>query len=335
MSFQVLLFYKYVTIQDPHTFAASFEARARILGLKGRALIAEEGLNATLEGEIHQTEIFAQELLADPRFADMNIKRSVGDGKTFPKLWVRVRQEIVGTKLTPQEADPRVRTSPHLSPEALRAMYERNEDFVVVDMRNSYEFVSGHFKNSIDPGMRASRDLKEAVVKLAPYKDKKIVTVCTGGVRCEKMSAYLLNQGFTDVSQLENGIHAYMEKYPGKDFLGTLYTFDERVMMDFGGEREIVGHCHHCHTQTERYLNCANYECHLHLLVCEACAPTKDQAFCGARCKAEAAWLKTKKRSREVAAIAHKRLRRYKRIIVGRSRTLYWKVRTGKLLAVK
>ncbi len=327
MSFQVLLFYKYVTIEEPHVFAARFEMRLKELGLTGRVLIAEEGINATVEGVTEQTEALIEDFRNDPRFADMNIKKSVGTGATFPKLAVRVRKELVGTQFSQAEADPRIRTAPHLPPEALHEMYEKNEDFVVIDMRNSYEFVSGHFKQSIDPGMRASRDLKKAIVKLEAYKDKKIVTVCTGGIRCEKMSAYLLNKGFTNVHQLENGIHAYMEKYPGKDFLGTLYTFDERVLMDFGGEREIVGACHRCKAQTERYLNCANYECHLHILICETCAPTSKDAFCSRRCEAKAVLLAGKKRSGVLLQRSKHQLRRWKRMTVSRSRTLYWRVR--------
>jgi UPF0176 protein len=168
MSYQVLLFYKYVTIEDPHTFADVFRARAQALGLNGRALISEEGLNATLEGETANTEEFVRFLQEDQRFFDINIKRSTGTGSSFPKLMVKVRKEIVGTRFSDADANPRVRTAPHLPPEKLREMYERDEDFIVMDMRNSYEFASGHFKKSIDPGLRASRDLEKAVKRIIP-----------------------------------------------------------------------------------------------------------------------------------------------------------------------
>ncbi|MBP9763063.1 rhodanese-related sulfurtransferase [Patescibacteria group bacterium] len=335
MSFQVLLFYKYVTIDNPVTFADWFALQARTKGLTGRALIAEEGLNATVEGTVEQTEKFVQQLHQDERLRDMNIKRSPSDGSSFRGLSVKIRPEIVGTKFTSAEADPRIRTAPHLSPEKLREMYANNEDFVVIDMRNSYEFVSGHFKQSIDPGLRASRDLKKAVVKLTPYKDKKIVTVCTGGIRCEKMSAYLLNHGFRDVSQLENGIHAYLEKFPNQDFLGTLYTFDERISLDFGGEREIVGQCHRCQTKTERYLNCANDECHLHLLICVHCAPSGTDAFCSRTCAATALVLRKKERVKDWLTRSKKQLRHVKRLAVGRYRSVVWGLRTGRLLRAK
>ncbi len=283
MTPQILLFYKYVTIENPEQLRDEVRALATTHGLLGRVLVAEEGINGTLEGSVEATEAFAAALLQDARLSDMNIKRSAGTGEAFSKLYVKVRPEIVGTRF-PASVDPRVRTAPHLPAETLREWYEKGEDFVVVDMRNDYEFKSGHFKNSVNPGLEASRDLPEAMPKLAPLKDKKVVTVCTGGVRCEKMSAFLLEQGFEDVYQLENGMHTYMEKYPGKDFLGTLYTFDNRLTMDFGGDREIVGRCHHCEAPTEVYVNCGDDFCHKHFLVCEHCKG-EERTFCSDACR--------------------------------------------------
>ena len=281
--YQVILFYKYVTIEDPAAPVATVRELAQKHQLLGRVLIADEGINGTLEGTVEQTEAFIVELLKDERLSDMNIKRSQGTGSAFAKLVVKVRNEIVGTRFDKNEIDPRVRTAPHVSARDMHQWYRSEKDFVVVDMRNDFEFQSGHFKNSINPGLRASRDLPDAMDKLEPYKDKTVVTVCTGGVRCEKMSAYLLHKGFTDVYQLENGMHTYMEEFPGEDFLGTLYTFDGRVVMDFGGDREIVGTCRLCGGKTERYVNCANQSCHLHFLVCDSCA-TPDGAYCSAEC---------------------------------------------------
>ncbi len=327
----VLLFYKYVTIADPRAFADLFRVRAAQFGLTGRALIAEEGLNATLEGTPEVATNFLLWLRSDARFADLKVKTSDGDGTTFPKLLVKVRKEIVGTRFSQAEADPRVRTAPHLAPEALKKMYDDKEAFVVVDMRNSYEFASGHFKGSIDPGLRSSRDLEKAIAKLAPYKDKKVVTVCTGGIRCEKMSAYLLNKGFTDVHQLEDGIHAYMEKYPGKDFLGTLYTFDERVTMDFDGEREIVGSCKLCSQKTERYVNCQYDDCHLHMLACTGCAPDEKQAFCSTACRRKNALVQLARSFKRRYFPSRERLMQLRRRMLKRYHRSLWKVRRLRL----
>lgn len=279
MTYQVLLFYKYVTVDEPEVLANELRARASENNLKGRIIISEEGVNGTVEGLYVSTEAFAVWLQSDVRFRDMNVKRSEGTGEAFPKLKVKVRREIVGTRF-PAEVDPRVKTGKRVSAETLKEWFSKKEDFVVVDMRNDYEYASGHFDNSINLGMKNSRDLPEVIGKIASLSDKKVVTVCTGGVRCEKMSAYLQHQGFKNVFQLENGIHSYMERYPGEDFLGTLYTFDQRKTMHFGGERDVVGRCHLCNAASERYVNCSNAECHYHFIVCTICVREDAEALC-------------------------------------------------------
>lgn len=250
--YTVLLFYKYVTIKNPEELRVYLKGLCEGLSLTGRVIISEEGINGTLEGKTEDTERFLKPFLLDRRFKTIDVKKSEGTGSAFPKLSIKVRDEIVGTKF-PKEIDPRKKTAHHLKPEELHEWYEQGKDFVVIDMRNSYEIKSGHFEKTVDPGMKASRDLPDVLEKLRIYQDKTIVTTCTGGVRCEKMAAYLLHHGFTDVHQLHNGMHSYMEKYPGKHFKGTLYTFDNRRVMDFGGEREIIGKCEDCGITSEDY----------------------------------------------------------------------------------
>jgi UPF0176 protein len=296
MEYQVLLFYKYVPIDNPLELKDRYRALCEKYSLRGRTIIAHEGINSTVEGTIENTEAFLKEFLTDERFSHMQIKRSRGDGNSFPKLSVKVRLEIVGTHF-PKEIDPTKETGKYLKPEELREWYEKEEDFVVIDMRNSYEFASGRFKNSIDPGMQASRELPEKMDKLRIHKDKKVLTVCTGGVRCEKMSAYLLHEGFKDVYQLDGGMHSYMEKYPGKDFLGTLFTFDDRLVMDFGGDREIVGECKHCSAKTEKYQNCSNASCNMLFLVCPKCVESDNIGFCSNTCKETATSFQTRIRA--------------------------------------
>jgi len=285
--YQVLLFYKYIDIDAPEELAVRVRELASELGLTGRVIVAQEGINATLEGKVEDTEVFVESFLADERFADVQVKRSAGTGKSFPNLKVKVRDEIVGTGFSQEEADPRVSTAPRISPEELRSWYEEDKDFVVIDMRNNYEFASGHFKNAVEPGISSSRHLPLVVDKLASLKEKKVVTVCTGGVRCEKMAAYLLHKGFKDVQQLDGGIHSYMEKYPGKDFLGTLYTFDQRLTMDFGGEREVIGKCRRCGAASEAYADCAEQSCHLHFIACVDCRDENGDVYCSEACAAE------------------------------------------------
>jgi UPF0176 protein len=288
--YQVLLFYKYVEITDPEKLKMEIKAFCDSLQLKGRILIAEEGINGTVGGLVENTEEFADYLKKIPELSDMKIKRSESVDEAFPRMSVKVRNEIVGTRFPKDIANPIVKTAPYISADELKKWFSNNEDFEIVDMRNNYEFEVGHFKNSINPKLNNSRDLPEKIEELKPIKNKKILTVCTGGIRCEKMSAYLLSQGFDNVYQLEDGMHGYMEKYPGEDFLGGLYTFDQRVVMHFGGEREIVGKCHFCNSSTENYANCANPNCNLHFLVCDNCKNT-DSSLC---CKEECALLLTK-----------------------------------------
>lgn len=293
---QVILFYKYTPVENPEHLAMWNRGICKALGFKGRILIAKEGINGTLEGEKAKTEIYMEALKGlslsrDTRgmgnFRDIKFKTSPGTGEAFPKMKIKVRDEIVAVKLGEEDVNPNVMTGKHLRPEELRKWYENNEDFVVVDMRNGYEFKVGHFKNSIDPEMDNSRDLPKVLPKIEHLKDKKVLTVCTGGVRCEKMSGFLVKKGFKDVYQLDGGMHSYMEKFPGKDFLGSLYTFDNRVVMDFGGDREIVGKCDKCGEKTENYVNCKNDLCHKHLLLCDSCVE-KGGVFCGQECASKA-----------------------------------------------
>ena len=284
MNYQVLLFYKYVTIDNPEELKASYLSLCERFNLKGRTIVAHEGINSSVEGALEDTEAFLEEFLKDDRFAGIQVKRSKGKGDSFPRLSVKVRSEIVGTRF-PKEIDPRKATGKYLKAEELHDWYEKEKDFVVVDMRNSYEFASGHFKGSIDPGMDASRQLPEVIEKIADAKDKTVLTVCTGGVRCEKMSAYLMHAGFKDVYQLDGGMHSYMEKYPGKNFLGTLFTFDDRLVMDFGGEREVIGTCKRCEAKNEQYQNCANAECNMLFLICNACMSKEGPGFCSEKCE--------------------------------------------------
>ena len=162
MDFQVLLFYKYVDIEDPKTVAARVRGLATKYHLTGRGIIATEGINVTLEGNTPDTELFLADLLTDPRFSDIISKRSVGIGDSFPRLSIKVRDEIVGTRFPQELADPRVSTAPHIPPEKLKEMYEKEEDFVVIDMRNDYEFNIGRFENSILPSLENSRDLAKS-----------------------------------------------------------------------------------------------------------------------------------------------------------------------------
>ncbi|MEK7106261.1 MAG: rhodanese-like domain-containing protein, partial [Patescibacteria group bacterium] len=239
-SYQILLFYKYVHISNPEEVRDWLRDLCQKFGLKGRLIVASEGLNITLEGKTEDTESFIKEMEKDPlsaqagRFLNIHYKRSEGTGNAFPKLSVKVRSEIVSLHLGTCDVDPNVTTGVHLSPEELHIWINGDptspeasrgkKEFYIVDMRNAYEHAVGKFAGSICPPMENFRDLPKLLKTIDHLKDKTILTVCTGGVRCEKASGYLITQGFKDVYQLNGGIVSYMEKYPNEDFEGKLYV---------------------------------------------------------------------------------------------------------------
>jgi UPF0176 protein len=282
---KVIIFYLYRNIENVESLKERELAVCKVLGLNGRIILASEGINGTLEGSEGDIEKYKKHILSDRRFARMIIKESTGDVGAFTNLKIKIKSEIVATQF-PVSVNPKVKTGKYMRASELKKIYKNNKqaildkEIVIVDMRNDYETMSGSFEGSVVLPMEASRDLPAIMPILSQYKSKKILTVCTAGVRCEKMSAYLIDQGFKDVSQLESGIHGYMQAYPGEDFQGTLYTYDDRLTMHFGGDRKIVGQCYACDDKTENYIHCANKMCHKELLVCEKCLENKKDYLC-------------------------------------------------------
>ncbi|MEN9852359.1 MAG: hypothetical protein RI996_302 [Candidatus Parcubacteria bacterium] len=282
-TYQTLIFYTYRTIEFPEILMERERAVWGVLGLRGRMIIAEEGINGTLEGTVENTEIYIKHIQSDKRFKYMKIKKSPSGGDTFPRISIKIREEIVGTHF-PKHIDPRVKTAEHITAKQLHKKFEKNENFVIVDMRNSYEIESGRFQGSIDPRMEASRELPEKIEYIkAEAAGRPIVTVCTAGVRCEKMSALLLDSGIENVYQLEDGIHGYIQAYPQGYFEGTLFTFDDRLTMDFTKDREIIGVCKRCPNKSEDYFNCAT--CHELCIICDSCAVSDNTAYCSSDCE--------------------------------------------------
>ena len=295
MAYQVILFYKYIHINNPEAVKAWQDEICDRLALKGRCIIASEGINATFEGTEENIKNYIKELEKDERFKNIHFKLSVGTGDAFPKLSIKVRKEIVSLNLGTCDIDPNKITGIHLKPEELHEWLVpskiegiNKKEFYIVDMRNVYEHKVGHFENSILPPIENFRDLPKVVEKISHLKNKTVITVCTGGVRCEKASGFLVTQGFTDVYQLDGGIVSYMEKYPNEDFKGKLYVFDSRVTMGFytdDKKHQIIGICDFCKDQSENYVNCANPVCHRHFIACEKCVDDAGgNTFCQGGC---------------------------------------------------
>lgn len=286
-NYQVLLYYKYVHVPNPKEVMQEQRALCEELHLKGRIIIAEEGINGTVEGTKDATKKYIKAMQKNPLFSDISFKISEGKGNAFPKLSVKVRDEIVTSDVA--GLDPTKTTGKYIRAEELHNWFMENREFYIVDMRNDYEYMSGFFEGSILSGFGNFKDLSSITKKLASLKDRTIVTVCTGGVRCEKASGFLVENGFFDVYQLQDGIVSYMEQYPNQHFKGKLYVFDNRLTIGFNTEdpdHEIVGNCMLCGVSNDTYVNCMNHTCHKHFICCSNCLDTQTGlAFCSRECR--------------------------------------------------
>src|SRR3989344_2151432 len=273
--FQVLLYYKYIEIKGPQKLVLDQQALCESLNLKGRIIISSEGINGTVEGKLADTEKYIKVMLKDSNFSDIHFKKSISDGKAFPKLSIKLREEIVSSYLG-NNLNPTQVTGKYLTPEQLHAWINSGKEFFIVDMRNDYEQAVGYFKDSLLAPLQNFRDLPKVLPVLSNLKGKTIVTVCTGGVRCEKASGFLIQNGFLDVYQLYGGIVSYMEKYPNQNFLGVLYVFDGRVTLGFNTKskkHQMVGKCKFCLKPAEKYFDCKDIYCKgkRHFISCENC----------------------------------------------------------------
>lgn len=269
--YRVLLYYMYVPIENPEEFAAQHLQFCKDLGLKGRILVAGEGINGTVSGTIEQTDQYMKTMKEDARFAEMVFKVDEADVHAFKKMHVRPRSELVTLRLE-DDIDPNQITGKHLSPkEFFEAM--QDEETVVIDARNDYEFDLGHFRGAIRPDIKAFRELPEWIREnKQQFEGKKILTYCTGGIRCEKFSGWLVKEGFEDVGQLHGGIVTYGKdpEVQGKLWDGQCYVFDERISVPVNQtEHVIVGKDYFTGEPCERYVNCANPECNKQIICSE------------------------------------------------------------------
>ena len=273
---QVLLYYLYRQIDEPGELMIRQRVLCEELELRGRILVGNEGINGTVSGTTQGTRAYMKAMDEDPLTAGMTFKVDPCDGHVFPKLSVIARSEVVTLGLVDgEDIDPNEVTGIRLSPkEFAEAMAD--PDAVLLDGRNDYESALGHFRGAICPAIPNFRDFPEWIRRNRhQLEGKKVLTYCTGGIRCEKLSGFLLGEGFSKVFQLEGGIinYSHDEATAGRDFEGLCYVFDERVGVDVNRTegRTVISECRHCGELCPRYRNCAWKPCNAQFFCCEAC----------------------------------------------------------------
>jgi len=271
--YKILLYYKYIKIDDPAQLRVEQKELCQRLNLKGRVLIADEGINGTLAGEEAAVNEYQAVTESNPYFSDIEWKISAADEQVFPKLRVVLRDEIVTLGAKKQGPDVALENKAYyIEPEELLTLLESNEELILIDARNDYEVEVGKFKNALIPPIRNFREFPGFVNSLPISKDAQVVTYCTGGIRCEKASAYLREQGFSNVRQLHGGIHDYGVKAGGKYFEGEMFVFDKRLHVPVNQiNPSVTAHCVHCELAITRYIDCPVLTCDSLFSCCEPC----------------------------------------------------------------
>ncbi|MDH5533515.1 MAG: rhodanese-related sulfurtransferase [Candidatus Pacebacteria bacterium] len=283
--YKVLLYYKYVNLENPQEVMSWQRELCESLNLKGRIIIADEGINGTLSGLENESDKYIRETMSRPEFSDMEWKISYSNAQNFPKMKIKYRPEIVTLGVKKTGKDVNIDNKAHyIEPEELLNLYENNENFLILDARNLYEANIGKFKNALTPPIDSFREFPAFAKTIEDYKDKEIVTYCTGGIRCEKASAYLRENGFKKVRQLHGGIQTYGDKTGGKHFEGEMFIFDDRLHIPVNTvDPKIISECKFCNTKVSRYIDCNLIGCPSLFICCSECEE-ENNGSCSKEC---------------------------------------------------
>jgi len=262
MNFKVISFYRYTEIEQPEILINLVRSKCKESKILGRILIGKEGINGAISGTNDSIEKF--KLFIKKKFLNLTFREQDTKKNTYHKLVVRYREEICsfGKDVNLEN------TGNHLKPQELQQLYDNNEDSVIIDARNDYEYDLGHFKDAVKLDIENFREFPEEILKHVEYKNKKVVMYCTGGIRCEKASAYMKENGFTNVHQLDGGIINYVNQFPDQEWQGGLFVFDDRLVSE---QAKTKTSCVHCHKETQKMINCHNLDCDKLTIVCQPC----------------------------------------------------------------
>ena len=282
--FKVLLFYKYVEISNPEQIVREHLDWCLRHDIKGRVFLAREGLNGTVSGTTENILKYKLNLTSYSQFSDICFKENDAEEHAFKKMHVRLKNEIVHGDLTKVSIK---NGGKRLKPEELLNLYREGKEFVIVDARNWYESKIGKFKDAITPQLKNFRGWKKFVdEELQSFKNRTIVTYCTGGIRCEKASAYMIEKGFENVYQLDGGIFNFIKKFPDTYWEGGMFVFDERRVVNPNTKEELkhIAECNFCGKPTSYYINCHNVDCDKIIISCHECK-IENEYCCSDKCR--------------------------------------------------
>ena len=275
---KVILYYAFTPIADPTALMLWQKNLCETLNIKGRIIISEQGINGTLGGKMSDLKKYVKATKDYPGFNKIDFKWSAGTGNDFPKLKIKIKDELVLFGKTDEIKVGEkgiIGGGIHLRPEEVdKLVAERSEDVVFFDGRNSFEAKIGRFKDAVIANTSTTRDFIAELDsgKFDHLKNKAVITYCTGGIRCEILSVLMKNRGFQEVYQIKGGIVRYGNKYGDKShWEGSLFTFDDRLTIDFSNDVKMLGTCKRCEAKTKSFRNCLNDNCHQLVLLCDEC----------------------------------------------------------------
>ncbi len=277
--FLILAYYHFCPT-DPEKLTKEHKEFFRDKGMVGRIYISEEGINGQASGPVEDCRRYMEWLAEKPGFENVVFKCDPHHQNIFYKMTVKRRKQLVALDKTVDLHE----TGVHLSPREWKRTLETEKDFILIDTRNDYETKVGYFEGAELPECNTFREFKEytsrRLLDQNVSKDQKILMYCTGGIRCEYYSAYLKEEGFTDVYQLDGGVIGYAHAEGGSHWKGKLFVFDDRLVADIKGDGDCIAACRHCGQPADHYYNCANMDCNFLFTCCPSCLASFSGCCC-------------------------------------------------------
>lgn len=288
---KIALYYHFAPIDDPQAVALWQKELCKRLGLTGRIIIAEHGINGTVGGTIQAVKEYVKSTRGYTGFNDLDVKWSEGSAEDFPRLSVKVKPELVAfdrpEEIKVVEGNRVLGTAPHLSPQEVNELVAQREaegkPVTFFDGRNAFEAEIGKFKDAVVPDTTTTRDFLAELEsgKYDHLKDQPVITYCTGGIRCEVLTVLMANRGFQELYQIDGGIVRYGEAFGDNGLWeGSLYVFDERMAMNFSADAKVIGSCQLCQTPSAALRNCADPGCKTLAVICDTCHQNDPERVC-------------------------------------------------------